>query len=909
MNEQPNKDMHQLLVADLLGETTPEEARQVAQALEESKELRVERDRLMATISLVTEQLGDEPHLAEGTAEAVLARSAPGAGGSTGWGIRLKAAAVLFLTLGAWAVYREVGGVQPADDHVHRGGTDLATVVEKDELVAAVTDAKQQRTSGGLYRGPGDTNAPQDNPALSAKRERQVQEQVVAEEIAIREGSSAATSAPPAGATAVKGLMSGVSASTTVGGELSRGGIVYRGPGAAGPATPGSPAPATPNQTVALGLGGGAGNKYGGRGGGAATLSAGRAVGGVERAMARKPIASASGDMGAIIATATARPNRAAYEGGSSEEAGADFDGLRLQDDKKEKLESLGYLSEPEGETDSTREGALTAAERAAIVGERAEQVFHTCMRMPNEKPSDMYFRFWGDNAFESTQLDNLSTFSVDVDTASYALARRTLMEGKLPERAQIRTEEFLNYFKPDVPAPVGVPFAIQTELAPSLFGGREDRWLLRVAVRGREVADYERKPVALTFVVDTSGSMRSGGRLEMVKKALRQLLQRLEGIDSVSIVSFNKEANEVLPRTSAVHRGLIENALLALSPGGGTDAEKGLKKGFSVALANLDSQASNRVVFLSDGMANMGQTDQDRINADISSYREQGILLNTIGVGMGGVNDNFLEQLADKGDGMCNYIDSPKEARRALVENFTGTFEAIARDVKIQVEFDALQVKRYRLLGYENRAIADADFRNDAVDAGEVGAGHQVVALYELELPSGSPAGALATVNLRWKTPKDAGDTGALRVTEIAQEVYSRDAAGSFRAASKGYRRGVLVAQLAEYLRRSTHARGDSWETLLEEGRALEGEVGDPDVTEFLALCAQARQALAKSPAVVGPLEAAIESYRESHLREAELELAGESEVAEAELASLRRARPELEEGIRQAISSELFQ
>ncbi|MBJ02128.1 MAG: hypothetical protein CMK00_04565 [Planctomycetes bacterium] len=798
MNEQQNKDIHQLLIAVLLGEATPAEVAEVTTALAESAELRAERERLEATIGLVTEHLGSEPSLPVGTAEAILAQNASTESASAVRGTALKAAAVLFLTLGAWAVYRGTGG----DAFVERRGnqSDLAIV---------------EKAAAGGFAGPG------------------------------------------------------------------------------------SPGP--PGSAMVVGIGGGAGGKFGGRSGGSAYL-------GVQYVPA-----PGGGDLRSIMDAATAGRGQWGSEGGSSDALGLkagkqDFVGARVQDGKKEAISALRYADEPEGESDSTRAPALTAAERAAIIGERAEQVFHSCMRMPDEKPSQMYFRFWGDNAFEKTHLDHLSTFSVDVDTASYALARRTLMEDRLPERAQIRTEEFLNYFKPDVAAPVGVPFAIETELAPSLFGGREDRWLLRVAVRGREVSDFERKPVALTFVVDTSGSMRGGGRLEMVKNALLQLLMRLEGIDTVSIVSFNKEAHEVLPRTSALNRGIIENALLSLSPGGGTNAENGLLKGYAVALATLDPQASNRVVFLSDGIANMGQTDQDRINGEVKNFREQGILLNTIGVGMGGVNDNFLEQLADKGDGVCNYIDSPKEARRALVENFTGAFEAIARDVKIQVEFDELQVSRYRLLGYENRAIADADFRNDAVDAGEVGAGHQVVALYEVERSSGFAPGPLATVNLRWKAPKDAGDTGPERLTEIAQSAYARDASSSFRSASNGYRRSVLVAQFAEFLRRSTHAQGDSWETLLDEGRALDGVLGDADFTEFLALSAQARQLLGEAPTVLGPLEEAIEAYRRNHLREAELELAGEGSAVEVEMASLRGARKGLEDDIRLALDGELF-
>jgi Ca-activated chloride channel family protein len=209
--------------------------------------------------------------------------------------------------------------------------------------------------------------------------------------------------------------------------------------------------------------------------------------------------------------------------------------------------------------------------------------------------------------------------------------------------------------------------------------------------------------------------------------------------------------------------------------------------------------------------------------------------------VGMDNHNDHLLEQLADKGDGLCNYVDDEQEVRRALVDNFTGAFEAIARDVKLQVEFDPAQVSRYRLLGYENRAIADADFRNDKVDAGEIGAGHQVVALYEIArtLPA-DPAGPLATVRLRYKDPyvqgvADRNEETAAR--EIAQSIGAKDAAGAFAATSAGYRRAVLVAQLAEFLRRSVHARTDSLDRLLLESRALASELQTTEFGEFVGM------------------------------------------------------------------------
>ena len=256
---------------------------------------------------------------------------------------------------------------------------------------------------------------------------------------------------------------------------------------------------------------------------------------------------------------------------------------------------------------------------------------------------------------------------------------------------------------------------------------------MLRVTVRGKDVADFERQPLALTFVVDVSGSMEDGGRLQLVKDALLLLLRRLAPSDSVAIVAFSDVAHVETPMVSAGNRGVLEDAVARLAIAGGTNIEAGLVQGYEVASDGLTPHAVNRVILLSDGVGNIGATEQAEILARVDGERAKGIYLNTVGVGMGNHDDDFLEQLADQGDGLCQYMDSPAEARKALVDEFTKTLQPIARDVKIQVELDPNQVESYRQLGYENRVIADADFRNDAVDAGEVNAGHQVTALYEV--------------------------------------------------------------------------------------------------------------------------------------------------------------------------------
>ncbi len=461
------------------------------------------------------------------------------------------------------------------------------------------------------------------------------------------------------------------------------------------------------------------------------------------------------------------------------------------------------------------------------------------------ESPRDMYFRFWGDNPFVPTRQDGLSTFAADVDTASYGLARRMLREGFLPPREQVRTEEFVNAAKPDLAAPDDGAFALHAELAPSPFGGREDRWLLRLGVRAREVERDARPPLALTFVVDTSGSMRQGNRLELVKHAIRLLVGELDSRDSIAIVRFSKDASEALPPTSAASRDAIETALFSLQPGGGTNAEAGLELGYSLASMTLMEGVQTRVVFLSDGVANLGETDQKRLADEVADSVGRGIFLNTIGVGMSNHNDVFLEQLADRGQGVCDYVGDAADARRAIVERFVGSFVTVARDVKIQVEFDPNQVVRWRQLGYENRAVADRDFRNDAVDAGEIGAGHQVTCLYELELPGGevSREAALAKLRVRWKPVVSGEQPRAVEALELERAVIYEDAAcASFDAAPRGFRRAALAAQLAECLRRSTHARGDSVQAL---GKAIAALLAEDRSDESAQLAEMAQAAI----------------------------------------------------------------
>ena len=495
------------------------------------------------------------------------------------------------------------------------------------------------------------------------------------------------------------------------------------------------------------------------------------------------------------------------------------------------------------------------------------------CRPRLGESPRDMFFRFWGDNAFEETRLDRVSTFSVDVDTASYALARNYIRRGLLPVPEAIRTEEFINYFDSGVSAPSEGVFALDLELAPSLFGAADsEAWMLRVVVRGKELEAIERDPLSIVLVVDVSGSMKQGGRLGLVQHAARLLASQLDQRDELALVAFSDTARVVLPATNGGQRGLIEVAVNQLEPEGSTNAASG----YELAATMQAPHRTTRVMLLSDGVANTGVTDRAQMLEATREKRESGIYLNTLGVGMGNHNDHLLEQLADQGDGVCNYIDTAEEAQRVLVDDFMSALYPIARDVKVQVDFDPAQVSRYRLLGYENRAVADEDFRNAAVDAGEVHAGHQVTALYELERTSAGldPQVPLATARLRYKAPYgEQGPGGDEEEVEQERSLWSREAAGSYEGTSAGFRRALLVAQFAEVLRQSKHSEGDSLDRLADESDRLAPELEDERFDEFRLLVRDSFGLVADRAEQTDALSETLDAVRYHYFLQAQIE------------------------------------
>ena len=338
-----------------------------------------------------------------------------------------------------------------------------------------------------------------------------------------------------------------------------------------------------------------------------------------------------------------------------------------------------------------------------------------------------------GINPFTLVTKDPLSTFSIDVDTASFTMARRKLNQGVLPAWEGVRAEEFINFFDYDYVAPKNEPLAVHMEAMPDPF--KDGRHILRVGLQAMEYEPEDRPPLHLTFLVDVSGSMSSRDKLGLAKVSMHTLVDNLGAGDTVALATYAGRVAKVLDPTEATEKTRIHAAIDALRSGGSTAMSSGIDLAYAMADEAFEEGAENRVVILSDGDANVGKSSWEAMLRQIKGFADQGITLSTIGFGQGNYRDTLMEQLANKGDGNNFYVDSQRESDRIFGEQIGGTMITVARDTKVQVEFNPAAVSSYRLIGYENRDIADADFRNDRVDAGEVGSGHSVTALYEVIL------------------------------------------------------------------------------------------------------------------------------------------------------------------------------
>lgn len=453
-----------------------------------------------------------------------------------------------------------------------------------------------------------------------------------------------------------------------------------------------------------------------------------------------------------------------------------------------------------------------------------------------NGQPFDaMFFKHYGVNPFVDTEDDHLSTFAVDVDDASYVMTRSYLNRGYLPPDEAVRTEEFINHFKYNYEAPDDTPFRIYLEGAPSKFG--QNCQLLKIGIKGKKIQAENRKPANLVFVIDVSGSMAREDRLTLVKKALRLLVDELTANDKVGIVVYGSRGRVTLESTSIERKDDIVAAIEMLQPGGSTNAEEGLRLGYEMAQRHFEKGKINRIILCSDGVANVGRTGPDEILKQIKKYADQGITLTTVGFGMGNFNDILMEKLGNKGNGHYAYVDNLPEARRIFVENLTGTLQVIARDVKIQVDFNPDVVRSYRLLGYENRDVDDDKFRDDKEDGGEVGSGHEVTALYEIKLNKESASSNVGTIYIRYKDP-DSDE-----VTEFNRPITRRVFDSEFANTSIEFKLAAAAAEFAEILRKSYWAKGSELKDVLALTKEISNKTDSPEVIELMSLISKAQQ------------------------------------------------------------------
>lgn len=467
-----------------------------------------------------------------------------------------------------------------------------------------------------------------------------------------------------------------------------------------------------------------------------------------------------------------------------------------------------------------------------------------------------------GVNAWTDTATDHLSTFAADVDTASFTIVRRKLAEGALPPTAAVRVEEFVNYFGYGYAAPDGArPFAVHMDAAPSPFN--PGRQIVRVGVTTKAKARSERKAANLVFLVDVSGSMNGPDRIELAKRSLRILVDNLADGDTVSLVTYAGSTRVVLEPTGLDGKDRILGAIEDLTAGGSTAMASGLELAYQQAAKLNKGDVMTRVIVLSDGDANVGNTSHEDMLRSIEGHVKEGITLSTIGFGMGNYKDSTLESLADRGNGAYAYIDTIGEARKVLIEEAGGTFLTIAKDVKIQLELNPAEVSAYRLIGYENRMLADTDFVDDTVDAGEIGAGHTVTALYELVPADGGPgaptiplrygaepgltpaagSGELFTIKVRYKEPT--GSVSRELVRHVPDEALPAD------RTSERFRFSAAVASFGMLLRGSEHAGAANYRMVRALAESALGGDARGYRREFLGLVATAEKLAGGTPAV----------------------------------------------------------
>lgn len=499
--------------------------------------------------------------------------------------------------------------------------------------------------------------------------------------------------------------------------------------------------------------------------------------------------------------------------------------------------------------------GYSAQEKRAMVPGASANISYRSYDRAyyaPKSEPNTEDYSPINENSFHTVSSNPLSTFSIDVDRASYSNIRRFLNEGNMPPADAVRVEEMINYFDYQYTNPTDdAPVAIYTDMAACPWNTAHQ--LVRIALKGKDVAKENLPPSNLVFLIDVSGSMGQPQKLPLVKQAFKALVNQLRPVDKVAIAVYAGAAGLVLPSTPGSQKTAILDALDRLEAGGSTAGGAGIKLAYETAAENLVKQGNNRVIIATDGDFNVGLSSDGELQRLIEKEREKGIFLSVLGFGMGNYKDNKLEILADKGNGNYAYIDNYEEARRTFVTEFGGTLFTIAKDVKLQIEFNPKYVQSYRLVGYENRMLNDEDFNNDKKDAGDMGAGHTVTALYEIvpvgaatEQPGTDPlkyqqnkavAGnskEVLTVKMRYKAPEGQQSKLVTKVLDWKQQDISQ--------APEDFRMAAAVADFGLLLRNSEHKGNATYEQVLNLAGNARGKDEEGYRAEFIQLVKKAQ-------------------------------------------------------------------
>ncbi|MEO3405212.1 von Willebrand factor type A domain-containing protein [Mucilaginibacter sp. CAU 1740] len=469
--------------------------------------------------------------------------------------------------------------------------------------------------------------------------------------------------------------------------------------------------------------------------------------------------------------------------------------------------------------------------------------------------PVDESYKGITENGFKNPESEPLSTFSVDVDAASYSNVRRFINGGQLPPVDAVRVEEMINYFSYNLSGPINNdPVAIHTELSAAPWNSKHR--LIRIGLKAKTIPTNNLPASNLVFLIDVSGSMNEPNKLPLVQASLKMLVNQLRAKDRVAIVVYAGAAGEVLASTPGDKKETINNAIDNLSAGGSTAGGAGIKLAYSIAAKNLMQRGNNRVILATDGDFNVGASGDDDMEKLITRERESGISLSVLGFGMGNYKDSKMETLADKGNGNYAYIDNITEARKTLVSEFGGTLFTVAKDVKLQIEFNPAKVQAYRLLGYENRVLAKEDFNNDKKDAGDMGSGHTVTAFYEI-IPTGikddysqsvDPLKYQKTAKANYSSASDEMMTIKFRYKEPTSmksqlsQVSVKDQPMALNSTSTDFRFAASVAEIGMLLRDSQFKQNASYKQAIIMARAAKGDDNEGYRAEFIKLAESAR-------------------------------------------------------------------